>query len=74
MTDPFARDIEAVRGIVAVPNIQDVVCRTTGMGFAAVVRVAENHWIACSVQDNIAFGLEPGGELKVETTICHEIR
>ena len=24
--------------------------------------------------DNIDFGLEPGGELKVETTICHEIR
>lgn len=26
------------------------------------------------VRDNIQFGLEPGGELRVETTICNEIR
>jgi signal transduction histidine kinase len=51
-----------------------VICRTTGMGFAAVARVTEGRWIACGVQDGIAFGLQPGGELKVETTICHEVR
>ena len=44
------------------------------MGFAAVARVTEDRWIACSVRDEISFGLQPGGELKVETTICHEIR
>lgn len=27
-----------------------------------------------SPRDEISFGLQPGGELKVETTICHEIR
>jgi GAF domain-containing protein len=26
------------------------------------------------VRDEIAFGLTAGGELKLETTICHEIR
>jgi len=26
------------------------------------------------VRDGIAFGLTAGGELKLETTICHEIR
>jgi signal transduction histidine kinase len=67
-------DIVAVSKIQAVPTILDVVCRTTGMGFAAVARVTEDRWIACSVRDEIAFGLKPGGELKVETTICHEIR
>jgi signal transduction histidine kinase len=67
-------DIAAVGRIEAVPTILDVVCRTTGMGFAAVARVTEDRWIACSVRDEIAFGLAPGGELKVETTICHEIR
>ena len=36
--------------------------------------MTEDRWIACSVRDDIAFGLKPGGELKVETTICHEIR
>ncbi|MDB5524703.1 MAG: histidine kinase [Rhizobium sp.] len=44
------------------------------MGFAAVARVTDDRWIACSVLDEIDFGLKPGGELKVETTICHEIR
>ena len=52
----------------------EVICRTTGMGFAAVARVTENRWIACSVRDEIAFGLQPGGELTVETTLCHEVR
>jgi signal transduction histidine kinase len=44
------------------------------MRFAAVTRVTEGRWVACSVLDAIHFGLKPGGELKVETTICHEIR
>jgi signal transduction histidine kinase len=44
------------------------------MGFAAVARVTEDRWVACAVRDEIDFGLKPGGELKVETTICDEIR
>jgi signal transduction histidine kinase len=36
--------------------------------------VTEDRWIACAVRDEIAFGLKAGGELKVETTICDEIR
>jgi len=70
----FALDIAAIERIEAVPIILDVVCRTTGMGFAAVARVTEDRWIACRVRDDIAFGLVPGGELKIETTICNEIR
>ncbi|MEP6718135.1 MAG: GAF domain-containing sensor histidine kinase [bacterium] len=70
----FADDLEAISRIEAIPNILEVVCRATGMGFAAVARVTKERWIACAVRDEIAFGLEPGGELKVETTICDEIR
>jgi signal transduction histidine kinase len=70
----FEQDIAAVGSIKIIPTILDIVCRTTGMRFAAVARVTEDRWIACSVRDDIAFGLKPGGELKVETTICHEIR
>lgn len=70
----FTADIEAVSSIDAVSSILEVVCRTTGMGFAAVARVTPYRWIACAVRDEIQFGLKPGGELKVETTICHEIR
>jgi GAF domain-containing protein len=50
------------------------VCDTTGMGFSAVTRVTEQRWIACLVEDRIAFGLDPGDELKVRETICDEIR
>ena len=72
--DHVEGDVAAIARIDSVPTILEVVCRTTGMGFAAVARVTEDRWIACSVRDEIDFGLEPGGELKVETTICHEIR
>jgi signal transduction histidine kinase len=74
MANDFQADVGTIASIPAVPTILDVVCRTTGMGFAAVARVTETRWIACGVKDDIAFGLRPGGELKVETTICHEIR
>ena len=67
-------DIASVAKIDAVASILEVVCRTTGMGFAAVARVTKDRWIACAVRDEIAFGLLPGGELSVKTTICDEIR
>jgi len=70
----FQGDIDGVKGIEAIPTILEVVCRTTGMGFAAVARVTEDRWIACEVLDTIDFGLKSGGELRIETTICHEIR
>lgn len=67
-------DVEAVNRITVVPTILEVICRTTGMGFAAVARVTDDKWVACSVRDEIQFGLGPGDELKLETTICNEIR
>lgn len=72
--DPHSRDVAAIGRISAVPTILDLVCRITGMGFAAVARVTEDRWIACAVNDRIGFGLEPGGELEIRTTICDEIR
>ncbi len=49
----------AIKGIAAVPTILDVHCRTTGMDFAAVARVTEDRWAACSVKDSIGSGLKP---------------
>ena len=66
--------VAVVAQVGVVQAILDVVCQTTGMGFAAIARVTERQWIACAVRDAIAFGLQPGGELVVETTICNEIR
>lgn len=74
MDQAFSSDVERVNRLKAVPTILKVVCRTTGMRFAAVARVTTERWIACSVLDEIDFGLKPGGELQIETTICHEIR
>ncbi|CAO4181196.1 histidine kinase [Methylorubrum populi] len=74
MADEVAKAVGLVSRIEAVPTILEVVCRTTGMGFATVARVTKDRWIACEVRDEIGFGLKPGGELKVETTICDEIR
>jgi signal transduction histidine kinase len=74
MDGDFQVDIDAIDSIAAVPVILNVVCRVTGMGFAAVARVTEGRWVCLAVNDEIAFGLKPGGELKVETTICHEVR
>ena len=74
MADNFWDGMETIGSIPAVPTILDVICSTTGMGVAAVARVTEDRWVACSVRDDIAFGLQPGGELRIETTICNEIR
>lgn len=68
------RDVARIGGISAVPTILEVINLTTGMGFTAVARVTEDRWIACASRDELSFGLKPGDELKVETTICHEIR
>jgi signal transduction histidine kinase len=67
-------EVDAVQQIGAVPKILDVVARMTGMGFVAIARVTSEQWVCCAVRDNINFGLEEGGELRLETTICNEIR
>lgn len=70
----FSSDLQTISSIDAVPVILNMVKHMTGMRFAAVARVTERKWIACAVDDSIDFGLLPGGELVLESTICHEIR
>ena len=74
MTIDVKAEVDAIQQIGAVPKILDVVGRMTGMGFVAIARVTSSQWVCCAVRDNINFGLPVGGELKVETTICNEIR
>lgn len=74
LEDNFVKDIQDIRQIPIVANILDVICQTTGMGFSAIARVTEDRWITCSARDDIGFGLKPGDELEVKTTICDEIR
>jgi signal transduction histidine kinase len=70
----ITRDIETIRRIDAVPSILRLICKNTGMGFAAVARVTEQSWTACAVQDEVNFGLAAGGQLDLHTTLCFESR
>jgi hypothetical protein len=44
------------------------------MGYTAVARVSDLTWTACAVHDDIQFGLTPGGQLDLKTTLCFESR
>src|SRR5260221_12837529 len=74
MPENIVADVAAVQSIPIIPTLLEVVCRTTGMGFAAGARVTDELWVACAVRDEIMLGLQPGGELELKSTICHEIR
>lgn len=71
---PSDADVKTVSAITAIPKILEALASFTGMRFAAVARVTETRWTACAVLDEINFGLVPGGELELSTTICDEIR
>ncbi len=72
--EAIARDVAAIARISAVPSLLRIVCDNTGMGFAAVARVTDGTWTLCAVEDSIDFGLRPGGQLDVHTTLCKEAR
>jgi signal transduction histidine kinase len=72
--EDFQKDIDAVGQIPIISSLLNVICQTTGMGFAAVARVTDERWVTCTVRDDIGFGLKPGDELEIKTTICNEIR
>jgi len=63
-----------VTQIPIVSQLLDVICGTTGMGFSAIARVTEDRWITCTANENNSLNLKPGDELKIETTICDQVR
>ncbi len=72
--DQFAHQMVDIGDDEALRAILYEVCELTEMGFAAIARVTEQRWIAVQVLDRIEFGLNPGDELEIKTTICNEIR
>lgn len=72
--EAIERDVAAVSRISVVPAMLQVICKHTGLGFAAVARVTDASWTACAVHDNINFGIRPGGKLDISTTLCLESR
>lgn len=69
-----AESVDAVLRMEMVPQVLETVCRVTGMRFAAIARVTDDRWTACAVLDTLNFGLKPGGDLVLDSTICDEIR
>jgi signal transduction histidine kinase len=72
--DPHRQDIRRIGAIREVPLILEACRAATGMGFTAIARVTEDCWITCASLDHVAFGLLPGDELEVSSTICQEVR
>ncbi len=70
----ISSDVAAVQAIGAVPTIMRVVAETTGLRFVCIARVTQDSWTTCALLDQIGFGLNPGDELVLATTICHEVR
>lgn len=74
MRDDFAVAVARAGDDPRLKTIVEEVCRVTGMGFAAIACVTRHRWVTCQVEDRIEFGLDPGSELEVQTTICNDIR
>lgn len=67
-------EVAAVAGVPDVQGLLAEVCTITGMRFSAVARVTDHRWTTCAVSDLLDFGLQPGQDLILETTICRELR
>lgn len=70
----FQDDLDQIGRSTLLPSLLETLTLATGMGFAAVARVTDARWVTCRAVDKISFGLEPGDELDVESTLCHEVR
>ena len=66
--------IELLASLDSVAALLRVVCDVSGLGVATIAEVTEQRWIACAVEDRIAFGLQPGAELDLESTLCNHVR
>ena len=73
--DPFlAEELAVIQNNPAVPTMLETVCLAAGVRFAAIGRVTDQRWTMCSVKDQLGFGLGPGDELDVGSTLCHVVR
>ena len=72
--DLFQEDLRRIAEIREIPLILEACRAATGMGFIAVARVTEERWITCASLDHLNFGLPPGDELVVGSTLCQEVR
>lgn len=62
--------VALLSGIPTVPPVLKLLRDQTGMSFVGIARVTRERWVLCSVLDEGGFGLSPGDELDVNTTLC----
>lgn len=72
--DTLSSELDELAHNDAVPVMLDVICRTTGLGFAAIARTTADKWIALAVRDKAGFGVGAGSELPADATLCKDLR
>jgi signal transduction histidine kinase len=70
----MSKRVAEIQAISAVPKILETVAAMTGLRFVCIAHVTDDSWTACAVLDQLEFGLAPGGQLDVTTTLCEEVR
>ena len=63
----------AINQISIIPQLLEVICRTTNLRFAAIARVTDDQWLACATLDNVPLGLKAGDELEIKDTFCNQV-
>ena len=74
MAVDLRKSVDEIQAFGAVPKILETVAAMTGLGFVCIAHVTDDAWITCAVLDKLEFGLKPGDELDVTTTLCEEVR
>lgn len=67
-------DVALVQSIAAVPKIMRVIAESTGLRFVCVARVTDQSWTSCALLDRLGFGLVPGSDLVLSSTLCDTVR
>jgi signal transduction histidine kinase len=74
MPDSFSSHVREIQSIAAVPRVLETVAALTGLRFVCIAHVTATSWTTCAVHDQLGFGLVPGAQLDVATTLCEEVR
>jgi signal transduction histidine kinase len=74
MKQDLLKRVDEIQAISAVPKILETVAAMTGLRFVCIAHVTDDSWTACAVLDKLDFGLAPGAQLDVATTLCEEVR
>ena len=74
MKQDHLQRVDEIQAISAVPTILETVAAMTGLRFVCIAHVTDDSWTACAVLDKLDFGLAPGDQLDVTTTLCEEVR